>query len=64
MVSCCKLGVGIVCSYSCSRRSGHDVPVNLQKTNVILCSATFCLYVNVLLKVGALRIGYPVYFRV
>ena len=33
------------------------------KTNVILCSATFYLYVNGLLKMRALRIGYLVYFR-
>ena len=32
------------------------------KTNVILCSATFYLHVNGLLKVRALRIGCPVYF--
>ena len=33
------------------------------KTNAVLCSATFYLYMNGLLKVRALRIGYPVYFR-
>jgi len=33
------------------------------KTNAILCSETFYLYMNGLLKVRALRIGYPVYFR-
>ena len=32
------------------------------KTNVV-CSANFYLYMNGLLKVGALRINYPVYFR-
>ena len=32
VVSCCELlGVGILCSCSCPRRSGHDVPVNLQQ---------------------------------
>ena len=30
---------------SCPHRSGHDVPVN-NKTNVILYSTTFYLYVN------------------
>ena len=33
------------------------------KTNVILCSATFNLYMNGLLKSPVLRIGYHVYFR-
>ena len=33
------------------------------RTNVILCSATFSLCMNGLLKVRALRIGCPVYFR-
>ena len=33
------------------------------KTDVILCSITFYLYVDGLFKVRALRIGYPLYFR-
>ena len=68
VVGCCKLlGIGILCSCSCPCRSGHDVPINLNNSNVILYSATFYLYVNgkVLypLKVRALRKGYPVYFK-
>ena len=61
------LGIGILCSCSCPCRSGHDVPINLNNSNVILYSATFYRYVNgkVLypLKVRALRKGYPVYFK-
>ena len=31
-VGCCKLlGVGILCSYSCPGRSGHNVSINLQQ---------------------------------
>lgn len=37
--------------------------LNLSKTNVIFCSVTFYLYMNGLLKVRALKIGYPVYSR-
>lgn len=33
------------------------------KTNVILCSVTFYLYVDGLFKVRAFKIGYPLYFR-
>ena len=33
------------------------------KTNVILCFATFYLYMNGILKITALRIRCPVYFR-
>ena len=45
MVGCCKyFGVRILCSCNCWGRSGHDVPVNLQKDKVFLCSATFYLY--------------------
>ena len=47
MAGGCKLlGVGTLCSCSYPGRSGHDVPINSNKTDVILCSATFSLYVN------------------
>ena len=61
------LGVAILCSCSCPLRLGHDVPVKLQQDE---CYSLFC---NVLslhewksvlpLKVKALRMGYPVYFK-
>ena len=68
LVSCCRLlGVGILCSGSCPRRSGHDVPVNLQQDK---CYSLFCNFLSLNewksvtpLKVRALRKGYPVYFR-
>ena len=47
-------------------RSGHDVPVNHNKTNVILCTTTLFVHEweSVLpLKVRALRMGCPAYFR-
>ena len=48
VVGCCELlGAGILCSCSCPCRSGHNVPVNLNKTNVILCSATLYCSRNV-----------------
>ena len=46
VVGCCKLPVGTLCYWSCLHRSGHNVPVTSSKTNVILCSATFYLYMN------------------
>ena len=47
MVGCCKyFGVRILCSCNSRGRSGHDVPVNLQKDKVFLCSATFSLYMS------------------
>ena len=46
VVGCCKLPVGILCYWSCLHRSGHNVPVTSSKTNVILCCATFYLYMN------------------
>ena len=62
LVTCCKLlGVRILCS--CPHRSGHMFLLTSNKTNVILCSATFYLCMNGLLKVRALRIGCHVYFR-
>ena len=40
MASCCQfLGVGILCSYKCPHRSGHDSPVNLQEDK---CYSLFC----------------------
>ena len=47
VAGCCQpLGIGILCSRSCPCGSGHDVPINLNNSNVILYSATFYLYVN------------------
>ena len=47
MLGCYKLlGVGIFCSCSCTYRIGHSVPVISNKTNVVLCSATFYLHIN------------------
>ena len=44
MVGCCKLlGVGILCSYRCPHRSGHDVPVNLQQDK---CYSLFCNFLS------------------
>ena len=65
---CCKfLGAGILCSCNYPGRSGHDVPVNLQHDK---CYFLFCNLVSlyewesvILLKVRALRMGYPVYFK-
>ena len=66
MADCCK-SLGILCSYSCPLRSGHNVPVNLQhdKSYFLFCkflSLYDCKSV-IPLKVRALRMGYPVYFR-
>ena len=49
-------------------KSGHHVSVNLQHSNVVLCSATFYPHMkgkvlHILLKVRALRLGYSVDFR-
>ena len=68
MVGCYKLlGARILCSCNCPGRSGHDVPINLQQTNVILCSADIVSLSEwkrvIPLKVRALRMGYPIYFR-
>ena len=53
MAGCCTLlhasqtpDVIILCCCNCPHRSGHDVPVNLNKTNVIFRSATFYLCMN------------------
>ena len=43
--SCKLLGAGIVCSFICPCRSS---PVNSNKTNLILYSAAFYLYMNVI----------------
>ena len=40
-------------------RSGHDVPINLQQDKRY---SLFCNFLS-LLKVRALRVGYPMYFR-
>ena len=63
VVGCCRLlGVWNPLLLQVATWSIH-VAVNLQKTNVILCSATFYHYMNGLLKGRALREGDPVYFR-
>ena len=61
------LGIGILCSHSCPHSSGHNIPINLQQDK---CSSLFCNFLSlcewksvVLLKVRALRMGSPVYFR-
>ena len=47
MLGCYKLlGVGIFCYCSCAHRPGHSAPVISNKTNVVLCSATFYLYIS------------------
>ena len=47
MVGRCKLlGVRSLGSFSGPHRSLPSVPVNLNKTNAILCSATFYLCMN------------------
>ena len=57
----------LVCTVSCPWRSVHNVPINSQQDN---CYFLFCKFLspykwkNVIpLKVRALRMGYPVYFR-
>ena len=68
VVGCCKLlGVGILCSCSYSPRSGYNVPVNLQQDK---CYSLFCSFLSLYewksaipLKVRALRMGCPAYFR-
>ena len=43
-VGCCRLlGAGILCSCSCSPRSGCDVPVNLQQDK---CYSLFCNFLS------------------
>ena len=69
MASCCKLlGVRILCSCSGPCRSGHDVSVKHLQQNK--CYSLFCNFLSLCewksvtaLKVRALRMGYPVYFR-
>ena len=68
VAGCCKLlGAGILCSCSCPCRSGHDVPINLPRDKCYSLFCNFsCLYEwksATPLKVRALRMGYPVYFR-
>ena len=60
---CTLLGVGILCSCRCPRRSGHDVPVNLQQDK-FYNYLSLCEWKSVIpLKVRALRMGYLVYIR-
>ena len=68
MAGCYKLlGVLILCSCSCPCNSGQDVPVNLLqgKCYSLLCnSLSLYEWKSVIpLKVRALRMAYPVYFR-
>ena len=68
MVGWCKLlGIGILCSCSCLHRSGHNVPVNLQRDK---CYSLFCNFLSLCeckrvipLKGQRLENGLPVYFR-
>ena len=62
-----RLGIGILCSCSCLRRSGHNVPVNLQRDK---CYSLFCNFLSLCeckrvipLKGQRLENGLPVYFR-
>ena len=67
MAGCCKLLVARpLCSCSCPGRSGHNVPINLQDK----CYSLFCNFLSLYegkivtcLKVTAVGMGYPVYFR-
>ena len=69
MAGYCKpRDAGILCSYSCPTRSGHNVSVNLPQDN---CYSLFCNFLclcqweNVIpLKGRALRMGSTMYFRV
>ena len=67
LVGCRLLGVGILCSCSCPRRSGHDIPLNFQQDKYY---SLFCSFLSIYewksvipLKVRVLRKGYRVYFR-
>ena len=66
VVGCCKLlSAENLCSCSCPHRSGHRGPINLQQDK---CYSLFCNFLSLYewkrsLKVIALRMGYPVYFR-
>ena len=53
----------IFCSCCCPCRSGHHLPINLQQNK---CYSLFCNFLSknvILLKARALRIAYPIYFR-
>ena len=68
MVGCCKLlGVGIICSCGGPHKSDHDVPVNLQQDKCYSLFNNFlslCEWKSVIpLKARALRMGYPLSFR-
>ena len=59
IVGCCKLlSAGILPSCSCPHRSGHDDPVNQQQDK---CFCNLYFYMNKLLNIRTLRIGYSVY---
>ena len=57
---------GIICSYSCPCRSGHNVPINLQQDIYYFLFCNFLFLYEwksiIPLKIRALRMGYHVYF--
>ena len=60
-------GAGILYPCGCLCASGHNVPINLQQEK---SDSLFCNFLSLYewesvipLKVRALRMGYPVYFR-
>ena len=64
MIDCCILGARIFC-YGSPWMSRHDVPMNLQQDMLFSILQLFlCEGESVIpLKVRALRMGYPAYFR-
>ena len=59
-ILCCKLlGIKILCSCSCPRRSGLDVPVGFQQHKCFWNILSLHEWTQ---KVRALRMDYPVYF--
>ena len=65
VVSCCRLfGAEIFCSCSCPCRSGQDAPANLPQNRYYSLFCSFLSKNVILLKVIALRIGYPIYISV
>ena len=60
-VSCCKRLGGRACVPEIRSRSGNDAPVNLQENT---CYSLFCDFLSLYKWLPkALRIGYPVFFR-
>ena len=59
MVGWCEvLSAGILCSCSYPPRPGYSVPVTFNKTMLLSVLNLFCFYMNGLLKVRALRMGF------